>query len=59
MNLEMVSDRSEQSLEDSVKFSSRLTIRNPVKTPAVIQVSPGVLEDMEVPDVPCDGIRWK
>ena len=36
MNLEMVSDRREQTLEASVKFSSRLTIWNPVKTPTVL-----------------------
>ena len=36
MNLEMVSDRREHPFEASVKVSSKLDIRNPVKTPPVL-----------------------
>ena len=36
MNLEMVADRREHLLEASVKFLSRLDIRNPVKTPPIL-----------------------
>ena len=43
MNLYMVSERREHPLEASVKFSSRLDIRNE--------------EDMELPDEPGDGVR--
>ena len=35
MKLELVSDRREHPLEASVKVSSRLDIRNPVKTSPV------------------------
>ena len=43
MNLYMVSEKREHPLEASVKFSSRLDIRNE--------------EDMELPDEPGDGVR--
>ena len=39
MDLDMVSDGTENSLEVSVKVSSRSEIRNHVKTPLVLQVS--------------------
>ena len=57
MNLEMVSDSREHSLEASVNFSSRLTIRNPVKTPPVLEVSSWSLEELQIPDEPGDGVR--
>ena len=59
INLVMVSDRREQSLEASVKFSSRLTIRNPSRLHLSSNSLPGVLVDMEAPDEPRDGIRWE
>ena len=109
MHLVMVSDGRDHSREASMKVSRSFDIRNPVKTPPVLQVSswrlrghggswrtwwwsqmkenileklpwkfhedwttetlsrlhlsskslPGVLEDMEDPDVPGDGLRWK
>ena len=40
MNLELVSDDRDRHSEASVKVSSRSNIRNPVKTPHVLQVSP-------------------
>ena len=52
MNLEMVSDSREHSLEASVNFSSRLTIRNPSRLHLSSNSLPGVLVDMEVPDGP-------
>ena len=53
MNLEMVSDDRDHPTEAFVKVSSRSNIRNPVKTPPVLQV----LEEMEVPDEPEGGVR--
>ena len=46
-------------LEASVNFSSRLTIRNPVKTPPVLEVSSWSLEELQIPDEPGDGVRQK
>ena len=57
MNLELVSDDRDHPSEASVKVSSRSNIRDPVKTPFIIQSLPGVLEDMEVPDEPGGGVR--
>ena len=50
MNMEEVSYDRDHHSEASVKISSRSNITNPVKTPPVLQVSPGVLEDVEVLD---------
>ena len=55
MNLKVESDNRDHPSEASVKVSSKSNIRNPVKTPPVLQVSPGVLEDVEVLDEHGDG----
>ena len=57
MKLEVVLDDREHPLEASVKFSSRFNIRKTVKTPPVLKSLHGVLEDMEVPNDPGDGVR--
>ena len=43
MNLEVVSDDRDHPSEASVKFSSRINIRNPVKNPPVLKVSSWIL----------------
>ena len=50
MNLEVVPYDRDYTSEAFVKVSSRSNITNPVKTPPVLQVSPGVLEEVEVLD---------
>ena len=68
MNLEVVSYDRDHTSEASVKDSLRTNIRNPVKTPPVLQAEillrlhlfskslPGVLEDVEIPDEPGGGV---
>ena len=57
MNLEMVSDMMEHSLEAFINFHQIWTSRTQSRVHLSSKSLPRVLEDMEVPNEPGDGVR--